>query len=425
MRLSVPLPQVTTVAIYMLVALTLWSPVGGSVLGGFGEPLRYAFILAVAAFLCIYAYRTSDFRISLSGDWVFLACFLIYVALSAFWSEGGANAYIKGLLVFSAMLTALSISHLRPMDEIVVIFYRGMCVFIVMSLLTVLFLPDIGIERGWEVEGDWRGLAGQKNGLGHLAALGLVGSLGLPLGAAAGRGLRPLLLRLAMVAINAVVLVNSGSRGALVSAGVGVGALLLARMPRALQRLLLLVFVALAVPLVNVILPTIELNGDKIDVLGTTLNTSNRTTIWFYGLEQLGDRPLFGFGLSGFWTPERMLVFKDTYGWVLDNFHNGYITILIEGGLVGLMLLAAAIAFLMMLYLIAIGNLRDRAVAATFAYTCMFLFGNLVENSIGRSTATTFIMFITLAFALRPYLVSRVRLGGKVPAGRPLSPALS
>jgi len=425
MRLSVPFPRVTTVALYLLVALTLWSPVEGDALGNLGEPLRYALILAVSAFFCIYAYRLTDFRISLSGEWVLLIGFLLYVALSAFWSEGGVNAFIKSLLILSAMLMALSIAHLRPMDEIVVIFYRGICVFVVLSLFTVLLFPDFGIEHGWELEGDWKGLAAQKNGLGHLAALALVGGIGLPLGAAAARSIRPLVLRLSMLAINAVVLVNSGSRGALVSAGVGVGALLLSRMPRVLQRLLLLVFVALAVPLVNITLPTIELQADKIGVLGTTLNTSNRTTLWFYGLDQLGDRPLFGFGLSGFWTPERMQVFEDTYGWVLDNFHNGYITILIEAGLVGVLLLAAAIAFLMVLYLIVIGNLRDSAVAVTFAYTCMFLFGNLVENGIGRSTATTFIMFITLAFALRPYILGRAGFATNAPAGRPLAPALS
>jgi O-antigen ligase len=151
----------------------------------------------------------------------------------------------------------------------------------------------------------------------------------------------------------------------------------------------------------------LELTADKIGVLGTTINTSNRTTLWFYGLDQLGQRALLGFGIEGFWTPERIQAFKDIYGWVLDNFHNGYITILIGGGIVGILLLLLAISFIVLLFMVSIGNLRDPYLTLAFGYTNMFLVGNLVENELGRSTSPQFIMFLIIPFALRPY-VSRI-----------------
>jgi O-antigen ligase len=210
-----------------------------------------------------------------------------------------------------------------------------------------------------------------------------------------------------MIVMSAVCLVNSGSRGALLAAGLGLGAVMASKAPRALQRVGLVALVVLAIPVVLLALATFEINADKIDVLGARIDTSSRTTLWFYGLELLRGRELLGFGVGGFWTMERIIAFRDLHGWVLDNFHNGYVTILVEGGIIGIALLLLAIGFILLLYLVAIGNLRDPYVALAFGYTAMYVIGNVVENEIGRSTSLTFIMFLAISFALRLHL-SRV-----------------
>jgi O-antigen ligase len=403
--------------IYALIVLSMWTPSAKSALGPAAELLRYGLFLTVSAFIIGHTYLTRGLTVPLSAEWLLLIAFLLYTSLSVLWSDGSINALIKSVLVLSAMLVAMSIAHAKTLDEILSIHYRCLCGFVVLSFLAVMLFPDVGIETGWELEGDWRGIAGQKNGLGYMAALAFVASVALPI--AGGRPTRPLsrpvLARLSMILVCGLCVVNSGSRGALLIGAVGLGSILLARAPGVLQRVALLVFVALAVPLVNLTLPTIELTADQIGVLGATIDTSNRTTLWSFGLEQLAEREYLGFGVSGFWTPERKMIFSDTYGWVLDNFHNGYITILIEGGLIGFFLLTMAVASTMLLYLVAIGNLKDPFLTLGFAYTNMFLFGNLVENEIGRSTTTSFIMFLTMAFALRPHLARLVPRGGLAP----------
>ncbi|MGN6535555.1 MAG: O-antigen ligase family protein, partial [Mesorhizobium sp.] len=210
-------------------------------------------------------------------------------------------------------------------------------------------------------------------------------------------------------------LINSGSRGGQLIAIVGVASLICSRLPKTLQRLILIALVVFSVPLIQLVLSTISLTDDKIGVLGTTLNTSNRTTLWFYGLDQLQSHLLLGFGVGGFWTSARLIAFNDVHGWVLDNFHNGYITILIEGGLVGLLLMLTAIGFILLLLLVSVGHLRDAYLSVAFAFTMMFLVSNLVENQIGRSTSSFFLMFLVISLAIHGHVKWLARLSAKMP----------
>jgi O-antigen ligase len=413
------------VAIYVLVALSMWSPDAEAAATGMVVMARYALFVSTSMAIVLHTYMTKGIVISRSPDWLLLIAFLLYTSLSVLWSEGGMNAAIKAMLIFSALLVSVSMANAAGLDTLLRIYYNAMGVFIILSLLVVIFYPEQGIETGWLLEGDWRGIAGQKNGLGNVAALVFVASLALPLIRRADGS--PTMLawftRLSMIVMSAVCLVNSGSRGALLSAGIGLGAVLASRAPRALQRVGLVALVVLAIPVVHLALATFELNADKIDVLGTRIDTSSRTTLWFYGLEQLAGRELLGFGVGGFWTPERITAFRDVHGWVLDNFHNGYVTILVEGGFVGIALLLLAICFVLLLYLVAIGNLRDPYVALAFGYTAMYVIGNVVENEIGRSTSLTFIMFLAISFALRLHLsrmLAPAHAGPRLlPAGSP------
>lgn len=64
---------------------------------------------------------------------------------------------------------------------------------------------------------------------------------------------------------------------------------------------------------------------------------------------------MLGFGINGFWTnPEIYDYFNQNHGWVLDDYHNGYIAVLIETGFLGYLLFTASVFLFSnkMLYLI-------------------------------------------------------------------------
>lgn len=401
-------PRFTVFALYALVAVSLWSP--GSVEraeSGMAELLRYAIFLSLSGAIILHTFLRHGIPVSRAPEWVMLSCFLLYTSVSALWSDGGLNAAIKAGLIFSALLVSICLAYEIGLAGILRVFYNVLSVFIVLSVLVVIFYPERGIQTGWMLEGDWRGIAGQKNGLGAVASLVFVASLTLPvITRPDGRGaVLAWCIRLSMIGMSALCMVNSGSRGAMVISGVGLLLVLISRLPHAVQRVGLIGVIAAAIPISAFVLSTLRIDGDFVDVLGTTIDSNSRITLWLYGLTQLGERELLGFGVDGFWTPDRVQAFRDVHGWVLDNFHNGYVAILVEGGLIGASLLLLAMGFLLLLYLVAIGNLRDSYVALAFAYAGMFLIGNLTENDIGRSTSLGFIMFLAVSFAVRPHVL--------------------
>ena len=409
-------------AIYVLVALSMWSPETESATSGVAVLARYALFVSTSMAIVLHTYLTRGIAISRSPDWLLLIGFLLYTSLSFLWSEGGMNAAIKAMLIFSALLVSVSMANAVGLDRILRIYYNAMGVFIILSLLVVVFYPERGIETGWLLEGDWKGIAGQKNGLGNIAGLVFVASLSLPLIRHADR--RRMMLaygtRLSMIVMSAVCLVNSGSRGALLSAGIGLSAVMVAKAPRALQRVALIALVVLAIPVVYLALATFELHADKIDILGSTIDTSSAPRSGSTGWSSWA-------GANAGLRRRRLLDartahrFRDVRGWVLDNFHNGYVTILIEGGVIGISLLLLALCFIVLLYLVTIGNLRDPYVALAFGYAAMYIIGNVVVNEIGRSTSMTFIMFLATSFALRPHIE---RVLATAPAGpRPAAAA--
>ncbi|WP_165823741.1 O-antigen ligase family protein [Metarhizobium album] len=380
--------------------VSLWNPGANSLLGGLGEPLRYALFGGLSLAIIVYTYITRGIRVSLSAEWTLLLAFLAYTIASAAWSEGGASAMMKATLISLTVMVSICIVNLKWLDEILVIHYRLVGCFVTACFVTVLLFPDIGIETGWELEGDWKGLAGQKNELGALAAYVVVSSVAIPL----PKSRIAVAIRVVVFAIAGTCLVFSGSRGGQLIAVIGIAALIASRLPKTAQRVSLLLLLACMIPLLHLVASTISLTDDRIGVLGATFNTSNRTTLWFYGLEQLRDRLFLGFGVGGFWTTPRLLAFQDTHGWVLDNFHNGYVTILIEGGLVGLLLLMGALAFIMLLLLMAIGHLRDAHLSLGFAFVVMTLVSNVVENLIGRSTSLSFMTLLIVCFSIHAYV---------------------
>jgi exopolysaccharide production protein ExoQ len=117
---------------------------------------------------------------------------------------------------------------------------------------------------------------------------------------------------------------------------------------------------------------------DAFDISGTRIDFTERTFIWQYALAHFDERPILGFGINGFWTNgDFYQAFERSHGWVLDDFHSGYVAILTETGLVGY---------------------------AAFA-VCTLLFGvrlaaSIEEGTMARSRVVALIGFMTLIYMI-------------------------
>jgi len=70
---------------------------------------------------------------------------------------------------------------------------------------------------------------------------------------------------------------------------------------------------------------------------------TGRTDLWFYVLDAIREKPLFGWGYMAFWTPDgtSATYIQNQIRWPAPNAHNGYLELALGLGLVGLAGLAA------------------------------------------------------------------------------------
>lgn len=411
-------------AILMLLVCVNWNveAMGGG--ANILEYLRYGLFGLLSGLTILLSHLLAGIRreasvLAFPAGAALLLAFLLYVQISAVWGDGMPTSLIKAALIAIAMVSSIAASSVVATRDIVRLVMAACGIYVVAGFVVAMAIPSIGVETGWLLEGKWRGLSGQKNGFGALATLMLTGTIILAFGRNGSSGQRAYLWPTLLIAFFGFCLVMAGSRGAQLMAVIGLAAALFIKLPERLQVVLMALAAIVLLPLVPFGILSFSSDQTTLSIFGLSFDTSSRTEIWAYGLRLLSGRELLGFGLSGFWTPARMDVFKADNGWVLDNFHNGFMTILIEGGLVGIGLLLAVIGT-------AFFALRRRAILGgrdeTFMFSlfCMIVAHNLIENDFGRSTDIFFLLFLLSVFSLVFRTAPRGSpLEAAAPAGQP------
>ena len=70
---------------------------------------------------------------------------------------------------------------------------------------------------------------------------------------------------------------------------------------------------------------------------------TGRTELWSELMTYIGARPIVGYGFDGFWGPIHTASVALSLGWVVPHAHNGYIEMLLDLGVVGLVLFLAVL----------------------------------------------------------------------------------
>jgi len=195
-----------------------------------------------------------------------------------------------------------------------------------------LLLPGYGISK----EGDWMGVFDYKNALGSAMGLSLLIEFQLP----AHTGL-PRVLKVLSMLLSAVLLLNSDS---VTPAVVLIVALVLLNIYKfAALRLHVPLYAILVIVAIlgSVGLSFLVSNSDRVTaLLGRSSNLTGRTEIWSLVLSFIPQRPILGYGYSGFWlgaSPESLVVNRVMRGPVMYS-HNGYLEMLLTLGAIGLLL---------------------------------------------------------------------------------------
>ena len=279
----------------------------------------------------------------------------------------------------------------------------GLLCLMGISVVLVVFFPEVGLMHNWEHEGAWAGIFMEKQNLGIVGAL--LGVFGVNLFLLTKR-----LLYVCQILLSAICIVGSQSRGGLISFLVCALVAIVAWRARtsSFRVCLSLVPTGLLFLATAFIIVLIWTGDTYLTVFGSDLTMNSRTVIWQYGLEIWKSQPLLGTGLEFWFMDLYYFPFLETHGWVLENFHNGYVEVLIQTGLVGYILLV-----LITFRLSEFGKARDISqfyFSITTSFMAFFYLVNMSESFFFRSTnflQLTF-AFMLLRLCSQPRALSRL-----------------
>lgn len=214
------------------------------------------------------------------------------------------------------------------------------------SLVVGLLMPHIGVhaEQQFELNGSWRGITYQKNGLGQLSATGII----LWFHAWASRSVR-LPVSLAGMALSMLMILLSRSSTSLLLSIICCGLIFLQlRPPLRLGANGPMVTAAswlmLLAPLVGYAILVGAVDSEGIaqsfgSIFGKDASFSGRTYIWAELMDQIAKHPWAGVGYNSFWSTPLAAEAKRRLGWSVPSGHNGYLDMWNTLGLVGISML--------------------------------------------------------------------------------------
>jgi exopolysaccharide production protein ExoQ len=295
--------------------------------------IRALSYLSVAAILVPY-YRETLFVVRRNG---FVVALVLLALVSCLWAAMPALVLERSVAVCGTTLLGIALAVRLSLEEQLRLLSWSFRIMSVLSLACIFLLPSYGISDSAAHE--WRGIFGYKNVLGSIMAMSILVEWQRPAHTPFSRTLRWLALLL-----SAVLLFFSGSITPALALG---GSIVLIEIYKVATRL--------RIPLYATVLATVLMVssgmvlGAKseaiVGALGRSSDLTGRTEIWSLVLSYIAQRPIAGYGYSGFWlgaAPESAQVNQAMRGLIMYS-HNGYLEILISLGIVGLVLTLAVL----------------------------------------------------------------------------------
>jgi exopolysaccharide production protein ExoQ len=342
-----------------------------------------------ASFLC----RPAQRMVALPG-FTLIWLFYWFAAASVLWGSYSGPSMLKALALLITVFGVYRLMLVLSVRTFVADVMTGLFLLSVISVFFALLIPDIGRLKTWQHDGQWSGVFESKQTLGAGSAILVFLALQQYL-----RGEQKIYCAVAVL-FGLACVVGSGSRG---GGALAVGAIFTSyfarRSARVQQALAYGPMFMMAIACLQIAYIVLTENR-YIPFFGTKLDFTERAYIWQFALRHFHEYPLFGYGLNGFWSREQLTAdYNHEHGWVLDNYHSGYITIAMELGLVGFALFAAGMwAWARRMNSAArLRSIYDDAFTVSFVNLIFFI--DFTETFFLRSTNIVAVVFVGLMFA--------------------------
>ncbi|MCA1527874.1 O-antigen ligase family protein [Bradyrhizobium yuanmingense] len=366
-------------------------------------PAEWSFVQqAVALLMWVILIYASAFvrpclRVQPNPDFIALVAFYALAAVSVLWTGLATAAIMKSAALVMTTFGAYCLITRIDIDEIVGATALGLFILVAASALCAVFVPEIGVDQSWMHNGQWQGIYESKQTLGFISAYLMFFACYQKM---TGQGWAVFLLTF-LLASTCVIASESRGAGAV---AIAAGALLVTSLWSVpCMRIYAVLPVVMCILAALLILYFYVTGYDSIHLGESTINLTERTFIWQYAIGHFDDAPLLGFGINGFWTrPAIYDYFNQNHGWVLDNYHSGYIAVAMETGFLGYVLFVASVYLFSekVLYLIDTRSIDRRHCALIIGFVVLGFQSNFTETMFLRSTMFTSVLLVAFFFAV-------------------------
>ncbi len=371
------------------VILSLLYFAGGLIPSALAEGQQDPFLrrVSLAMQLVIYAvlvlmlliHREAVLRSVRSSGWLIALCGL--VLMSAAWSSDPMFTLRRGILLLLTTTFAIYFASAFEWPEQMSIFGWMSLLAVVGSFVMVGFFPEYGLSHDLHV-GDWKGLFAHKNIMGRQMAFAIITL------AVIRPARMPWSIRWGAIAGAGTLLYMSHSATALASLTICAAAYPLLHLLRVKGKKTLPIWVPF-LPLVGVAVVIAVANADTfLAILGRNSSLTGRTSIWKHAIEGISQEPWFGHGFNAFW------------GRSMSHSHDGYLDLLLDVGIVGLLVFAALLVQTLTRAFRFFQTAESTEAKWPALFVILFMVYNIAESSIFRQRTFLWIPFVAISVSL-------------------------
>ncbi len=295
--------------------------------------------------------------------------FLVGLALvSSLWSLSPSITIRRGISMLGSFALVLYLAiRISPADYMRVLKWMAL-IFVYSTPLIVFLLPAYGKGAGVWADA-WRGITAHKNGLGWMMVLSIVIMTYAPRLGVASRKLSLFTVLLAFICL-VMAKSSTGFLAMFVAASIfcTIGLMRQVKGHRLLVGLMLLSLIGC------VALVAGPISEAVLAALGKNPTLSGRTAIWDQLFLAMAERPLLGWGYRAFWESNYAAELMSPLGFFAGHAHNGYLDMIMDLGLIGLVIyVTATLIAIVKLLLASLENDDFAACQLVMMLTCLFI----------------------------------------------------
>ena len=327
----------------------------------------------------------------------FLLIFLGWALLTILWSDYSFVSFKRWFQVFAAYIVIFAgLVHVKDTNDLLRFFKILFAVYVIVNLAAIFTIPAAIDKHNY-----WQGIATQKNELGQtvLAAV-LVWIFSLR----EKSNLVEKFFYSIMLFLSLVLLFGTQSSTSVLTLVILIGIWLLFYLDQEFKKIgagrlvsLTIIFSSIII-IAGAIYMIPEKVNDWLGLIGEDLSFTGRTDLWGDILNEVKNHWLLGTGYQGFWVfePGNQVLYRlyDIYIWIPQQAHNGYIDILNETGLIGLILFLTMVIYFFM----NVNRSEGRFFWKWFFVAALII--NIQESSLFRPGILSFVMFLLAYMAL-------------------------